>query len=87
MQDKIRDLTQGDLSSHLYRIALPIMGTSFVQIAYNITDMIWLGRLSSQALAAVGCGLCLPLDSRLLALINKIGSEVTISQGIGAWSS
>ena len=58
MQDKIRDLTQGDLSSHLYRIALPIMGTSFVQIAYNITDMIWL--------SSGGCGLRLPLDSCLL---------------------
>ena len=84
MQDKIRDLTQGDLSSHLYRIALPIMGTSFVQIAYNITDMIWLGRLSSQALAAVGAASVFLWIAASFALINKIGSEVTISQGIGA---
>ena len=66
MQDKIRDLTQGDLSSHLYRIALPIMGTSFVQIAYNITDMIWLGATELAGLSSGGCGLRLPLDSCLL---------------------
>ena len=84
MQDKIKDLTQGDLSSHLYRIALPIMGTSFVQIAYNFTDMLWLGRLSSQALAAVGAASVFTWIASAFSLINKVGSEVTISQSLGA---
>lgn len=84
MTDKIKDLTQGDLSSHLYRIALPIMGTSFVQIAYNFTDMLWLGRLSSQALAAVGAASVFTWIASAFSLINKVGSEVTISQSIGA---
>ena len=84
MTDKIQDLTRGDLSGHLYRLALPIMGTSFVQIAYNFTDMLWLGRLSSQALAAVGAASVFVWIAVSFALINKLGSEVTISQGIGA---
>ena len=84
MEDKIKDLTRGDITGHLYRIALPIMGTSFVQIAYNFTDMIWLGRLSAQALAAVGAASVFLWIAASFALINKVGSEVTISQGIGA---
>lgn len=84
MTDKIKDLTQGDLSSHLYRIALPIMGTSFVQIAYNFTDMLWLGRLSSQALAAVGAASVFTWIASAFSLINKVGSEVTISQSLGS---
>ena len=84
MTDKIQDLTRGDLSGHLYRLALPIMGTSFVQIAYNFTDMLWLGRLSSQALAAVGAASVFVWIAVSFALINKLGSEVRISQGIGA---
>lgn len=35
-------------------MALPIMGTSFIQMAYNMTDMIWIGFLGSDAVAAVG---------------------------------
>lgn len=84
MTDKIKDLTRGDLSQHLYRIALPIMGTSFIQIAYNFTDMIWLGRLSSQALASVGAAAVFIWIALSFSLITKLGSEVTISQSIGA---
>mgnify|MGYP001747148462 CR=1 FL=1 len=76
MEDKIKDLTRGDITGHLYRIALPIMGTSFVQIAYNFTDMIWLGRLSAQALAAVGAASVFLWIAASFALINKVGSEV-----------
>ena len=38
----------------LTKLALPIMATSLVQMAYNMTDMIWIGRISSDAVAAVG---------------------------------
>ena len=84
MNDKIKDLTQGDLRRHLYRLALPIMGTSFIQIAYSFTDMIWLGQLSSKALAAVGAAAVFSWIAASISLITKTGSEVTISQSVGA---
>lgn len=84
MTDKIKDLTRGNLSRHLYQLALPIMGTSFVQIAYSFTDMIWLGRLSSQALAAVGAAAVFAWIVASVSMINKTGAEVTISQRVGA---
>ncbi|MDO4706904.1 MAG: MATE family efflux transporter [Porphyromonadaceae bacterium] len=80
----IKYLTQGNLGSHLYKLALPIMGTSFVQMAYSFTDMAWLGRLSSQAVAAVGCISVFIWIATSVAFFNKVGSEVTISQSIGA---
>lgn len=84
MTDKIKDLTQGDLRSHLYKLALPIMGTSFIQIAYSFTDMIWLGQLSSKALASVGAAAIFAWIAASVSMINKTGSEVTISQSVGA---
>ena len=42
-------LTEGEIIGTLTRLALPIMGTSFIQMAYNLTDIMWLGRLSTGA--------------------------------------
>ena len=81
---KVKDLTQGDLTRLLYQQALPIMGTSFVQIAYSFTDMAWLGRLSSEALAAVGVVSVFIWIANSVAWLNKTGCEVTISHCIGS---
>ena len=53
MRQKI-DLLNGPVFPSLTRLALPIMATSLVQMAYNLTDMIWIGRISSDAVASVG---------------------------------
>ena len=39
MKDRI-DLTSGSIVDKLIKLAIPIMGTSFIQMAYNLTDMI-----------------------------------------------
>lgn len=48
MQKKI-DLINGPILSSLTKLALPIMATSLIQMAYNMIDMIWIGRLGSSA--------------------------------------
>ena len=48
------NLVSGNILSTLLKLALPILGTSFIQMAYNMTDMIWVGRIGSDAVAAVG---------------------------------
>ena len=48
------DLLKGPVLSSLTRLAIPIMATSLIQMAYNLTDMIWIGRIGSDAVAAVG---------------------------------
>ena len=34
------DLTQGKITEKLVKLSLPIMATSFIQMAYNMIDMI-----------------------------------------------
>ena len=43
--DKKIDLTEGGIVEKLVKIAIPIMATSFIQIAYNLIDMMWVRRL------------------------------------------
>ena len=38
-------LTEGSIFKAIIKLALPIIGTSFVQMAYNLTDMIWVEEL------------------------------------------
>lgn len=63
---------------------MPIMATSFIQMAYGLTDMAWLGRLGSESVAAAGSVSILTWISNSCAMLNKTGSEVSISQSIGA---
>lgn len=80
---KKTDLTQGSILKGLIMMALPIMGTSFLQMAYNLTDMIWIGRLGSRAVAAVGtAGFFTWLGFSIIRL-TQIGVEVWVSQSVG----
>lgn len=49
-----KNLTKGPINRQLFNLAIPIMATSFIQMAYSLTDMAWVGRLGSEAVAAVG---------------------------------
>ena len=51
---KTIDLTSGPILKTLAELALPIMASSLLGTAYNITDMAWIGMLGSKAVAGVG---------------------------------
>lgn len=80
---QVKDLTKGSVSKHLVQIALPIMGTSFVQMAYSFTDMAWLGRLGSVEVAAVGIVSVFLWIANAMTYLTKTGSEVNIGQSLG----
>jgi len=80
---KKTDLTQGSILKGLIMMALPIMGTSFLQMAYNLTDMIWIGRLGSRAVAAVGTAGFFTWLGFALIRLTQIGVEVWVSQSVG----
>ena len=67
------DLLHGPVLSSLTRLAIPIMATSLIQMAYNLTDMIWIGRLGSNAVAAVGAAGMYMWLSNGLAVLSKMG--------------
>ncbi len=78
------DLLEGSIVGSLTRLALPIMATSLIQMAYNMTDMIWIGRVSANAVAAVGAaGMYLWL-AHGLALIPQLGGQVKVAHELGA---
>lgn len=77
-------LLEGNILKKLIWLALPIMGTSFLQMAYNLVDMIWIGRLGAGAVAAVGtAGFYTWLSLALIRLVQT-GTEVKVAQYIGA---
>jgi len=79
-----KDFTHGAIFGPLVRLATPIMATSFTQMAYNLTDMAWVGRLGSESVAAVGAaGMVIWLCSTF-ALLPKVAAEVAIGQALGA---
>ncbi len=80
----VRNLTEGGIFRQLTNLAMPIMATSFVQMAYSLTDMAWVGRLGSKEVAAVGSvGILMWLTSSF-AMLSKVGAEVSIGHSIGA---
>jgi putative MATE family efflux protein len=59
------------------------MGTQFLQMAYNLTDMFWLGRIGSDAVAAAGAaGMYMWLSFGFL-LIGRMGAEIGVAQSLG----
>lgn len=83
MEKKI-NLLEGPIFSSLMKLALPIMGTSLIQMAYNLTDMIWIGRIGANAVAAVGSvGMYMWLSNGISTLA-KMGGQVRVGQSIGS---
>jgi putative MATE family efflux protein len=80
---KQNNLTEGKILNALVKLAIPIIGTSFVQMAYNMTDMIWIGRMGSKAVAAVGTAGFFSWLAYAFILIPKIGAQVGVAQSVG----
>ena len=68
----------------LIKLALPIVGSSILHVLYNLTDMLWVGKLGTGAIAAVGTvGYYIFFAMAISSLIG-IGSAIKISHEVGA---
>jgi putative MATE family efflux protein len=76
-------LTEGRILKKLIILALPIMGTSFIQMAYNLADMLWVGGLGSRAVTAVGTAGFFTWFAFAFITIPQIGAAVGIAQSVG----
>ena len=81
---KKNDLTSGNIYQRLVTLAFPIMGTSFLQMAYNLVDMIWIGKLGADAVAAIGTAGYFMWFSFSLITLSRVGAEVKVAQTLGA---
>lgn len=81
---KSLNLLEGAILPALSALALPIMATSLIQMAYNLTDMIWIGRIGSGAVASVGAAGMFMWLSNGLATLAKMGGQIKVAQALGA---
>ncbi|MDD6795815.1 MAG: MATE family efflux transporter [Clostridiaceae bacterium] len=75
---KQKDLTKDKEIKVLISLALPIMGSSLLQFTYNLIDMIFVGKLGSDAVASIGS------SSFFVNLGYAINALIVIGTGIKA---
>lgn len=77
------DLTGGSILKKLLLVALPLMANQLMQMSYNLTDMFWLGRSGSDAVAASGTAGMFMWFGAGLMMLGRIGCEIGVSQSLG----
>lgn len=77
------DLLHEPILPALTRLALPIMATSLVQMAYNLTDMAWIGLVGADAVAAVGSASMYTWFSQGVSNLAKMGGQVKVAHALG----
>src|SRR5699024_7571489 len=82
--EKRIDFLSGSIGSTLLRLALTLIATSLIQMAYNMTDMIWIGRLGAGAVAAVGVAGMFNWLSTGLVTMARTGGQVRVGHRLGA---
>lgn len=78
------DITEGSLLRSLLLLSAPLLLQNLVQVVQQVIDLFWLGRLSSDAVAAVG--LALPVVALVFALVVAapfVGTQILVSQRVG----
>lgn len=80
---KVVDLTEGPIAGSLIKLSLPIIGTSFIQMAYNLTDMLFIGKQGSDSVAAVGTAGFFTWFAVAIILLSKAGAQIKVAQSIG----
>ena len=78
------DLLHGPIFKSLSLLAIPIMATYFIQMTYNLVDMLWIGFLGSGAVASVGVSGNFMYLANGLVNMPKIGSQALVGQSLGA---
>ena len=78
------NLLEGNILPALSALALPIMATSLIQMAYNLIVMIWIGKIGASAVASVGAAGMFMWLSNGLATLAKMGGQIKVGHALGA---
>lgn len=79
-----RNLTEGSVIRNLLIVSLPTMFGFFAQTLYDFIDMIWIGRISAQAVAGVAIFVSIFWFADIVNEIIGISAVSLISQSYGA---
>ncbi len=83
-EDARVDMTTGAISPKLFTLAWPLVVGNLLQTFYNLADMFWVGRVSTEAVAAVS--LMFPLEWMFISTAMGITAATIalVSQHVGA---
>jgi putative MATE family efflux protein len=79
------DITEGSIARALVVLAAPLVVQNLVQVVQQVVDTFWVGRISEDAVAAVG--LNYPVVAMLASVVIMaplVGTQVIVSQRVGA---
>lgn len=79
-----RDLTKGSIPKNLLLVSVPTMFGFFAQTLYDFIDMIWIGKISTQAVAGVAIFSTIFWFTDIFNEIIGVSSISLISQSYGA---
>ncbi len=77
------DLTQGNVFFVLLSLAIPIVGSSFLQFTYSLVDMLWLGSLGSDSVASVGSSSFFINLGYAINTLVVVGTGIKVSHSLG----
>lgn len=79
-----QEITEGSLSRALVVLAVPLVAQNLVQVANQVVDIFWLGRLGEAAVA--GVGLVIPVLGVIFAALFMafVGTQTVVAQRVGA---
>ncbi|WKE66324.1 MATE family efflux transporter [Gallaecimonas kandeliae] len=80
----MRDLTQGSISGHVIKMAIPIMVGMLVQTLYLMVDLYFVSRLGSDALAGVNAAANAAMLVMALTQMLSVGTVALLSHAVGA---
>ncbi|MDX1745291.1 MAG: MATE family efflux transporter, partial [Halobacteriales archaeon] len=74
------EITEGSLSRALVVLAVPLVAQNLVQVANQVVDIFWLGRLGESAVA--GVGLVIPVLGVIFAALFMafVGTQTVVAQ-------
>ena len=78
------DLLNGNILLTISKISIPIMLTSLINMAYNLTDMFWIGKLGSDSVASVGISATYLLFAQALSMLARAGGQFKVGHSLGA---
>ncbi len=80
---KNNDLTEGHITKKIILLSIPLLLTSFLEMAYSLIDMIWIAQISSDAVAAVGTAGFFPWFGFTITQYITVGTQTRSGQEIG----
>lgn len=84
VNSRVVDLENGNITGALMALALPIMGSMLIQMAYTLVDTAWVGLLGSNAVAAVATAGQIIWIGQGVAMIPQFGGQILTGKELGA---